>query len=420
MPVVAGIAQRHVQQQPGERALRVIELRAVHEHFVDPRGGAAVLFTPWLRRRLDLLHVLRGVAEELLGGPQPGAQVGEIGVIVGDALGPPQERCELLGVVVVGPHLGWSDTLHVEEMEVLVRHQRHHEIAERAGRVRERSLRHDVELRRRVLEPAAEVHRLPNDVEKHGVAIVRRAAQQGVFGAGDLLQVGAHVALHAGRVGIRRPHRDPNPLAVHLERVEAVLPDERLRVGELVIVRRGVGSAARPGPPERGRHLPSGRKREAHLGGPVELALFVRKQVRTEEFAELAREPRHREVDRVGEVVELHADAFALTRRHAPRVLVEAIPEQRLTGRRLRAEVAHVARVILDLVVPRAPGWQRQVQRVLAARREVGAHMKQPRRDSGHRDFILHRCEALGRHGDGDEQQEEVAHDAFLPQVWAS
>jgi len=38
-------------------------------------------------------------------------------VVVGDAFRPPQERRVLLCVVVVRPHLGGSDALHVPEME---------------------------------------------------------------------------------------------------------------------------------------------------------------------------------------------------------------------------------------------------------------------------------------------------------------
>src|SRR5205085_11678354 len=98
--------------------------------------------------------------------------------------------------------------------------------------------------------------------------------------------------------------------------IEAVLPDERLRVGELVVVRCGVRSATRPAP-ERGRHLPSRGERKAHLGGTVELALFVEKQVRAEKFAEVAREPRHREIDRVREVVELDRKSTRLNSSHS-------------------------------------------------------------------------------------------------------
>src|SRR4029077_13617492 len=108
------------------------------------------------------------------------------------------------------------------------------------------------------------------------------------------------------------------------QRVEAVLPDEGLRVRELVIARRRVRPVARPG--ERGRHLPARREREAHLGGTVELALFVKKEVRAEKFPERAREPGHREIDRVGEVIELDADPLAPGRRAATRAFVERAP----------------------------------------------------------------------------------------------
>src|SRR5205085_9917300 len=58
-------------------------------------------------------------------------------------------------------------------------------------------------------------------------------------------------------------------------------------------------------------------ERKAHLGGTVELALFVEKQVRAEKFAEVAREPRHREIDRVREVVELDRKSTRLNSSHS-------------------------------------------------------------------------------------------------------
>src|SRR2546429_156476 len=80
---------------------------------------------------------------------------------------PPKERRVLLAVMVVRPHPGGGDPLAFPQMEILGGHERHHEVPEVPRRVRERALRHDVELRRAVLQTAAEADRLPNDVEEH-------------------------------------------------------------------------------------------------------------------------------------------------------------------------------------------------------------------------------------------------------------
>src|SRR5207253_9269046 len=52
------------------------------------------------RRSSDL------ILQELLRRPQTGTDVREIGVVVRHAFRPPQQRCVLLGVVIVGPHFG--------------------------------------------------------------------------------------------------------------------------------------------------------------------------------------------------------------------------------------------------------------------------------------------------------------------------
>src|SRR5439155_8989276 len=106
---------------------------------------------------------------------------------------------------------------------------------------------------------------------------------------------------------------------------------------------------------ERSRHLPARRETEPYLCGALYLAFLVQEQVRSEELSEVAVDARQREIDGVGEVVELHGHAIALRSRHSPRVLVEAVPEQRLARGILRAEVAHIARVVLDFIRAGAP-----------------------------------------------------------------
>src|SRR6266536_4391476 len=59
-------------------------------------------------------------------------------------------------------------------MEGLVRQQRIHEVAERAGGIGEGESRHDIVLGGAMLEPAAEVDRPVDNVEEDGVLVVRR------------------------------------------------------------------------------------------------------------------------------------------------------------------------------------------------------------------------------------------------------
>src|SRR5437773_11517788 len=74
-----------------------------------------------------------------------------------------------------------------------------------------------LELRRAVLEAAAEVDRLPDHVEEYRVGVVRRSSEDGVLGLRDPLDVRAHVARDGGRRRILRPHGDADPPAVHLQ-----------------------------------------------------------------------------------------------------------------------------------------------------------------------------------------------------------
>ncbi len=217
MRVVGGVADGNVEQAPEQGPFRIVELRAVDVDLVDPRRLAAILDAPGLGGLLDLVDVGDGIREELLGRPQPRPQVGEIGVVVGHALRPPQQRRVLLGVIVVRPHLGGPDALHVPQVEEFVRQERVHEVAEVARGIGERERRHDVVLRGAVLEPAAEVDRSMNDVEKDGVHVVRGVAHDPVLHRRDLRHAVAEVACDRRRVIGRGPHRDANPLPVRLQ-----------------------------------------------------------------------------------------------------------------------------------------------------------------------------------------------------------
>src|SRR5439155_23367458 len=84
-------------------------------------------------------------------------------------------------------------------------------------------------------------------------------------------------------------------------------------------------------------------------------------------------------IDRIGRVVEIDEDVVSPPGRHAPRVLVGAIPMQCFARRVLRAEPMDVARIILDFVVARAPRGERNEQGVLAGRGEIRGHVELPR-----------------------------------------
>ncbi len=215
--VVGRVSDRNVEEAPEQGPFRIIELRAVDVDLVDPRRLTAILDAPGLGGLLHLVDVGDGIREELIGRPQPRAQVGEIRIVVGHALRPPQQRRVLLGVIVVRPHLGGADALHVPQMEKLVRQERIHEVAEVAGGIGEGERRHDVVLRGAVLEPAAEVDRPVDDVEEDSVLVVRRVAHDPVLDRRHLRHAVAKVARDGRRVIGRRPHRDANPLPVRLQ-----------------------------------------------------------------------------------------------------------------------------------------------------------------------------------------------------------
>src|SRR5207302_4684236 len=244
---------------------------------------------------------------------------------------------------------------------------------------------------------------------EHRVVIVRRAAEQPVLALRDLLDRGSHVPLYRGRVGVGGPHRDADRLAVHLQRIETVLPHEGLGVGELVVIERGVGPVAAA--LERRGHPPARGQGEANFGRSLELPLLVEKYIGAEKLPEVTRDACEREVDRVGEVVERRRHGIAPARRHAPGVLVQAVPEQWLAPRVLRAEVPYVAGVVLDLVAAGAPRRKGHDQPVLAARWKLGAHVEQTRRRRWNRYFVLDRRWRLCGQRNGDEQHEQVAHE---------
>src|SRR5256885_6081756 len=187
------------------------------------------------------------------------------------------------------------------------------------------------------------------------------------------------------------------------------LPHEGLSVGELVVIGRGVGPVAAA--LERRGHLPARGQGETNFGRSLELPLLVQKHIGAEELAEVTRDACEREVDRVGEVVELRRHDVAPARHDAPRVLVQSVPEQWLAPRVLRAEVPYVAGVVLDLVAAGTPRRKGHEQRVLAARWKLGAHVEQTRRRRWNRYFVLDRSWGLCGQRNGDEQHEQVTHE---------
>ena len=154
----------------------------------------------------------------------------------------------------------------------------------------------------------------------------------------------------------------------------AVLPDERHRVRELVIIARAIDAIRRA--LECRRNLPSRGQPKAHFGGTCQLPFFEHEQVGAEELSEILCGAGDGEIDRIGRAVEIDEDVVGPARCDTPGVLVGTIPMQCLSGRVLRAEPMDVARVILDFVVARAPRRQRNEQRVPAARGEIRGNVK--------------------------------------------
>jgi len=243
-------------------------------------------------------------------------------------------------------------------MEELVRQQRIHEVAEVAQGIRERQRRHDVVLRGAVFEPAAESDRAVNDVEEDRVDVVRSVARSHdpILHRRHFGHAVAKVARDGRRVIGRRPDGDTDPLAIRLERIEAVLADKRHRVRELVVLGGAVDAVRRT--LECRRHLPARREPKPDFGGSRQLPFFEHEQVGAEELTEVFHGPCDGEIDRVGRVIEIHDDVVSLAGGDAPGVLIGAIPMQRLARRILRAEPMDVARVVLDLVVAGTPRWQ--------------------------------------------------------------
>src|SRR2546422_15020 len=86
-------------------------------------------------------------------------------------------------------------------------------------------------------------------------------------------------------------------------------------------------------------------------------------------------------------------------------------------ARRLRREVAHVFRVVLDLVIAGTPRGERDVQRILAAGGKLRAHVEQPRRGRWHRDFVLDAHAALRGERHGDAENEQLTHEPLPEDV---
>src|SRR2546430_16783907 len=97
---------------------------------------------------------------------------------------------------------------------------------------------------------------------------------------------------------------------------------------------RGFGPV--PAALERRGHLPARGQGEANFGRSLELPLLVEKYIGVEKLPEVTRDACEREVDRVGEAVELPRHDIAPARHHAPRVLVQSVPEEWLAPRVVR------------------------------------------------------------------------------------
>ena len=234
-----------------------------------------------------------------------------------------------------------------------------------------------------MLEAATESDGPVDDVEKDGVHIVGRVAHDPILHRCHLRHAVPQVARDRRRIIARRPERDANPLAVGLERVEAVFPHECHRVRELVIISRAIDAARWTF--QCGRHLPARRQPKPDFRRSRELPLFEHEQVGAEELSEILGGTGDGKIDRIGRVVEIDEDVVSPPGRHAPRVLVGAIPMQCFARRVLRAEPMDVARIILDFVVARAPRGERNEQGVLAGRGEIRGHVELPSHD---RDFV--------------------------------
>ena len=297
-------------------------------------------------------------------------------------------------------------------MEELVRYQGNHVVAQAALSGGEGGLRQDVVVRAAVLEPRDVAERLPHHAHEDRVGAAHGPAHQAVLRPDDLLHGRPQVPRDRRRVRVRWPHRESDPLAGRLQRVEAVRSQKRLCVGELMVIRRRIRAAARAF--ERRGHLPARRQREPHFGRPLQLALLVEKQVRAEELSEIVHDACERQIDRVGEVVELDRHAVALARRDTPGVLVVAVPKECRARGAPGAEAAHVARIVLDLVGAGTPRRQRHVQRIVAARRKFGFDVNQVRGGRGDRDLVFH---GLRRQRDGDQEGDQPAHQV-TPRAW--
>ena len=207
-----------------------------------------------------------------------------------------------------------------------------------------------------MLEAATESNRSVDDIEEDGIDVVRGLAHDPILHGRHLRDPVPQIPRDRWRVIGRRPEGDADPLAVGLQRIEAVLAHKCHRVRKLVIISRAIASARWTS--QRRRHLPSGREPKPNFRRSRELPFFEHEQVGAEKLSEILGGTGDGEIDRIGRVVEIDHNVVSPGGCDAPRVLVGTIPMQCLSGRVLRGESMDVARVILDFVVARAPRGQ--------------------------------------------------------------
>ena len=319
---------------------------------------------------------------------QSAARLGEVRVVVRHPLAHPEQRRRLRRVVAVGEEVGRPQPLDVPGVEDLVRVERGKE------RRIERHRREDVDVRVLVLEPTRAAVRRVGDLH-HRVRLPGSLAEDGRLGGNDARQPaegrGAPRAGHRAR-GIGRQAYPPRPLPRRQRDAHAVdveVPDEEGHVHQVVVVRRRVGRRDRTrgagrgggvgGPRRRllhpGRHAPAGLGVHDDGRAGVEAApLGVGKDVGAVEEREVGTRPRHRVVERVGDVVEAHRHAAAAGGADAPGVRVQLVPLERATASVGWGVVGDPLREVGDLVGARRPGGKGEEHRVATGHREAHLH----------------------------------------------
>ncbi len=285
VPVLCGAADLDVEQEADQCAL-VVVVAAGDERRARP-GAEAHVFDRFLNRLF--LHVVNLTGHRTPIGlfiPEARADQNQRPVVAGKTLRHPQQRCELLAIVPVRPHLRRADPLHVPRVVVLVRIEPIRAFPDRLLRILHRDLWSDVKVRVGVLQTAAIPRLTRIEIEEGGVALVGRPAEQLVGVVGDLLQrLQAHAAARTLHV-LRRIHSQPRPDAVGHGAVDGEMADERRVVDQLVIVTRQI-DAGLPALLELRGHFPPGGQLEADPRREVVARLGIDEQVRTVEKAEI-------------------------------------------------------------------------------------------------------------------------------------